>query len=124
MRVVPEAVKRQKLRFFDVRPSFRSAHVGKDVEREATVTVPLPPHLEAEPDVAGFEDVCATVVFDRVPLGNKGLSRAGCSADLNRLARSPARKTPDPNHWKPGSLPFHPMNEPSLSTPVHAFQMA
>src|SRR6202011_2690823 len=47
-----------------------------DVNREATVTIPLPPHLEAEPDVAGFEDVCATVVFDGVPLGYECLSRA------------------------------------------------
>ena len=77
MRALPETVERQKLGFFDVGLPFRSAHVAKDVEREATVTVPLPPHLEAEPDVAGFEHVRATVVFDRVPLGYERVSGAG-----------------------------------------------
>src|SRR6266850_5501181 len=76
-RALPETVERQKLGFFYVRFSFRSTHVAKYVEREATVTVPLSPHLQAEPDVAGFEDICATVVFDRVPVGYECLSGAG-----------------------------------------------
>ena len=69
MRALPEAVERQKLGFLDVGLAFRPAHVAEDVQREAAVTVPLPPHLEAEADVAGFEDVGATVVLDRVALG-------------------------------------------------------
>src|SRR5438309_10506326 len=77
MRVVPEAVKRQNLGFFDVSLSFRSPDIGKDVEGEAAVTVLLPPHLEAEPDVAGLKDIGAAVMLDGVPLGDEGLPGAG-----------------------------------------------
>src|SRR5713101_5049393 len=37
----------------------------------------LPPHLEPESDIPGFEDVGAAIVFDRVPLGGKQLPCAG-----------------------------------------------
>ena len=46
------------------------------MNREPAVTVPLPPHLQPKPDVAGFEDVGAPVVFDRVPLGRERLPGA------------------------------------------------
>ncbi len=47
------------------------------MDREAAVTVALPPHLQAEPDVAGFEHVRAAVVLDRVPLGDERFPGAG-----------------------------------------------
>src|SRR5262245_13611352 len=88
MSVLPEAVERQQLRFFDVRLAFRSTHVSKDVDCEATVAILLPPHLEAKPDVAGFEDVRATVVFDGIALGYEGFSGAGLHVRQNALHRS------------------------------------
>src|SRR5215813_5238572 len=88
MSILPEAVERQQLRFFDVRLAFRSAHVTKDVDCEATVAIPLPPHLKAEPDVAGFEDVRATVVFDGIAFGYEGFSGAGLHVRENALHRS------------------------------------
>src|SRR5215470_10748661 len=77
MSILPEAVERQQFRFFDVSLTFRSTHVSKDVDCQATVAIPLPPHLEAEPDVTGFEDVRATVVFDGIAFGDEGFSGAG-----------------------------------------------
>src|SRR5262249_54059066 len=77
MSILPEAVERQQLRFFAVSLSFRSAHVTKHVDCKATVAIPLPAHLKAEPDVAGFEYIRATVVFDGIAFGDESFSGAG-----------------------------------------------
>ena len=69
MRALPETVERQQFGLLHVSLALRPAHVTEDMERQAAVAVLLPPHLKPEPDVPGLEDVRATVVFDRVPLG-------------------------------------------------------
>src|SRR5580658_8066922 len=75
MRALPETVERQNLGLFDIGLAFRAADVSQNMDRKTAVTVPLPPHLEAEPDVAGFKNVRATVVLHRVALADERVSR-------------------------------------------------
>ena len=77
MCAVPEVIKGQELGFFRVGLARRAADIGQNMDREAAITHRQPPHLEPEPDIAGFEDVRAAVVFDRIPLGRIKLAGAG-----------------------------------------------
>src|SRR6185437_5791090 len=69
----------------DISLTFRSADIGKHMNRKAAVAIVQPPHLQAEPDVAGLEDFSATVVLDGISLADEGLSGAGLHLGENAL---------------------------------------
>src|SRR5690348_11133498 len=47
------------------------------MDRESTITIVQPPHLQAEPDIAGFEHLRTAVVFDRIALADERLPGTG-----------------------------------------------